>query len=107
MIYIQKLKQFPLSFRILEKYSDKRFGTTLAVFMDKLTNEELVSFLDEQGVFISITFYPYKKTFNFDVGCMSTNKWHCSPHFYETRDETTSNGIIKAFELLETKLKTN
>lgn len=107
MIDIQKLKQFHLGFKVLEQFAEKKYGTTLALYLEKLTNEDAVCFLDEQGVYLDTSFYPHKKQFSFEVGCISTNEWYCHPSFYETRNEVSSNGIIKAFELLETKLKTN
>lgn len=109
MIDIQKLKQFPLAFKAFEGYIEKELGSVLFVYngSNLVRNEDLINFLDRQGVFVNISLYPHRKLFCFEVGCVTSNEWYCHPSFYETRNETTSNGIIKAFELLENKLKTN
>lgn len=108
MIDIQKLKQFPLGFKSFESYIENKHGSVLFLYNNSgaVRNEDVINFLDEQNVFLCISLYPTKNNgFSFEVDCITN--WYSSDDFYKTRNESTSNGIIKAFELLETKLKTN
>lgn len=111
MIDFTKLKQTnPISFRLFESWIEKQHGTTLLFFTEKITNEEIVEFLDENRIFIDIScFLEYEKSedvyFGFEI--YSCPKWTHDDRYYPRRDESTSNGIIKAFELLEAKLKIN
>ena len=53
MIDIKTLKQYPLSFSLLEKWVEQKHTTSLALLLDKVTNEELVEFLDDELIYIS------------------------------------------------------
>lgn len=107
MIDVKTLKQYPLSFSLLEKWVEQKHTTSLALLLDKVTNEELILFLDEQGVFVCI--------------CGSRNFWPCTISTYfinqesnyerveggKNRTDATELTIQKSFELLEQKLKVN
>lgn len=107
MIEIQKLKQFPLVFRLLEEYSETRWTTRLAIFTDKLTNEELVLFLDEQKIFLNATKRIGCEKWYYAISDHNTTLHKMSESDFKTRTEATESGILKAFELLEHKLKQN
>ena len=109
MIDTQKLKQFPLVFRLLEEYAETRWTTRLAIFTDKLTNEELVLFLDEQRIVCLITLH-YKWSYKVirpleQVGWIG--RLYACDNVFESRSSATEAAILKAFELLEHKLKQN
>lgn len=109
MIDIQKLKQFPLVFRLLEEYAETRWTTRLAIFTDKLTNEELVLFLDEQNV-VCLVSLCYKWSYRIirpsdQVGWIEL--LYTCDNAFESRSSATEAAILKAFELLEYKLKQN
>jgi len=109
MIDLQKLKQFPLAFKAFEGYIEKQLGSVLFIYNGSNTvrNEDIILFLDEKHVFICI--------------CGSRSFWPCTVTSYflnqesnyervesgKTRTESTELSLLKAFELLETKLKTN
>ena len=109
MIDIKTLKQYPLSFSLLEKWVEQKHTTALALLLDKVTNEELVEFLDELSIY---TFEAY------DEG---NNRWTWviwNKHddaliedsmlsTFKIRKEATESAIQKAFEILEQKLKLN
>lgn len=108
MIDTQKLKQFPLAFKAFENYIEKQYGSVLFIYNGSgvVRNEDLVHWLDSVNCIINISYYPTKQnSFSFEVSCVGN--WYCDKDFYNTRDETTELSILKAFELLETKLKTN
>lgn len=129
MIDIKILKQYPLSFSLLEKWVEQKHTTSLALLLDKVTNEELVEFLDDELIYIST-----------DIEIIGSDEWEFSyainwlpiQHYNEkrrcgwfetkhsyiesgssytgawrTRKEATEAAIQKAFELLEQKLKVN
>lgn len=107
MIDIQKLKQFPLGFRLFETYIYKQYGSTLFLYNDSgiIKNEDVLLFLDEQKMFLMVYIDPTGKSWEYavyDVGIYIRS----SPE-YSSRTIATEIGIEKAFELLENKLKTN
>ena len=107
MIDIQKLKQFPLAFKAFEGYIEKQYGSVLFIYNGSgiVRNEDLIDFLDNQKVFVDVLYFPEDKRFTYEV--FAINEWTEDELFFDGRNETTSNGTIKAFELLENKLKTN
>ena len=131
MIDIQKLKQFPLAFKAFEKYIEKELGSVLFIYNGSNTvrNEDAISFLDDYYIHIStdieiigsdewefsykITWLPIEhdnekrrcgwlktKYSYIDGGSSYSGAW-------DTRNEATNESLLKAFELLENKLKTN
>lgn len=109
MIDIQTLKQFPLVFRLLEEYAETRWTTRLAIFTDKLTNEELVLFLDEKNV-VCLVSLCYKWSYRI-IRPSDQVVWiellYTCDNAFESRSSATEAAILKAFELLEHKLKQN
>lgn len=113
MIDFTKLKQTnPISFRLFESWIEKQHGTTLLFFTEKITNEEIIDFLDLNSVFVSIDIngsackskirsYEYQSN-----GITSVEKREVF-NVKTTRRQHESEAIQVAFELLETKLKTN
>ena len=105
MIDIKTLKQYPLSFKLLEQWVEQKHTTSLALLLDKVTNEDLVEFLDENHVFISIQFASILNKFMFDID--TSIDWDFDNLIRDSRKEATEAAIQKAFELLEQKLKVN
>lgn len=108
MIEIQKLKQFPLAFKAFEGYIEKQHGSVLFLYNGSgvVRNEDIVDFLDSSNVFIDINPVGHSdfqiKHFEYCVlgMCNYTGR-------FLTRTEAVNESILTAFELLETKLKTN
>ena len=114
MIDIQKLKQFPLSFKAFEGYIEKQYGNVLFIYngIGVVKNEDIVDFLDLNSVFVSIDIngsackskirsYEYQSN-----GITSVEKREVF-NIKTTRRQHESEAIQVAFELLERKLKTN
>ena len=107
MIDIQKLKQFPLSFKAFESYIEKQYGSVLFLYNGSGTikNEDVVCFLDEKKIFIDV--WLFSGTDRFAIKIPNYMQWVPEDPLYVTRTDATEAVISKAFELLETKLKTN
>ena len=107
MIDIQKLKQFPLAFKAFEGYIEKEHGSVLFIYSGSglVRDEDFINFLDEQGVFICVSIYAMDNRFSFEIEC--AEDWYSEDNFYNIRGIATNEAILKAFELLENKLKTN
>jgi len=107
MIDIQKLKQFPLGFKQFEGYIEKQYGSVLFLYNGSGTikNEDVVLFGDENGLHVTVgAFEDFKQKLNFNYYVLYNV---VDGSRYNTRNEATEAAIIKIFELLETKLKTN
>lgn len=130
MIDFTKLKQTnPISFRLFESWIEKQHGTTLLFFTEKITNEEIVYFFDIEDIFISSEMemigsdeweFSYKITHLPAEHCLEKRRCGFFKTVYSykeyggtyigawrTRAEATDEALLKAFELLEIKLKTN
>ena len=99
-------------FRLLEEYSDKRYGSELAVFIDILTNEELVLFLDEHEYYVVVSISRKDGSIScLNIKGFAYEVFHDGVYQFSypmpSRTEATESGILKAFELLEHKLKQN
>ena len=105
----KKLKQYPLSIPLLEKWMENFYVESNRKTI--ITNEFLVDFLDSKGIYIEIS-----------VKCALDNSiWFTPDVFfinmgidreiyfreYKSRLEATEVAIDKAFYLLEQKLKIN
>ena len=108
MIDIQKLKQFPLSFKAFEGYIEKQYGNVLFIYNGSgiVKNEDCLLFLDSNSVFVDINPVGHSdfqiKYFEYCVLglCNYTGR-------FLTRTEAVNESILTAFKLLENKLKTN
>lgn len=131
MIDIQKLKQFPLSFRLFETYIYKKYGSTLFLYNDSgiIKNEDIIYFFDIEDIFISSDMemigsdeweFSYKITHLPAEHCLEKRRCGFFKTIYSykeyggtyigawrTRAEATDEALLKALELLEIKLKTN
>lgn len=105
MIDIQKLKQFPLAFKVFEGWCEKHFGTWLVLYLDKVKNEDILLFLDEQNIHVTIgAMFSAKNEVKFVYHILEDATDGIR---YKNRTEAINESILKAFELLENKLKTN
>ena len=105
MIDIKTLKQYPLSFKLLEEWVEQNHTTALALLLDKVTNEELVEFLDENDLFLTIgATEGFDQTISFMFYILRYSTYQ---ETFKTRKDATEYAILKAFKLLEQKLKLN
>lgn len=110
MIDIKTLKQYPLSFKLLEQWVEQKHTTSLALLLDKVTNEELICFLDKNGVFICVCPYiglseDIEVEFEADIACLFMESKYCETFF--DRETAIESVIPEGFKLLEQKLKVN
>lgn len=111
MIDIQKLKPFPLAFKAFEGYIEKEHGSVLFIYNGSgvVRNEDVVEFLDKHKVFATQSILPNKIEWIFNVVALfnSTSYSEVPTRSFDTRNEAVNESLLKAFELLENKLKTN
>ena len=109
MIDIKILKQYPLSFSLLEKWVEQKHTTSLALLLDKVTNEELVEFLDERCIHIFEAYDRGNKRWIWFIWSKHEDEIIEDSMLsnFKIRREATETAIKKAFELLEQKLKLN
>lgn len=113
MIAIEKLKQYPLSFKLLEQWIEKQYGSVLFLYNGSaiIKNEDFVEFLDDVKIMIETCAVDGWDNWMFRI----IKEDLMSPFFiayeddgeYVSRTEATTKAIEKGFELLEQRLKIN
>jgi len=106
-----KLKSFPSAYHIFELWVERTFETRLALWNGTVRLEDVVTFLDAQGVYIAVL--PLRGSELSDVDLYFESSVLC-PFMYNAyrgvffdRESATEEAILKSFELLEKKLKLN